>query len=118
MIIQQKKIINSKFLFSWDIEDETLSIKYPSLSTIDWYVLTRVDNQMEEALQQCQQDFIQYEQFSRNIINEMSILEGFFFSIVSFFFYFRFESYNMNIRKNRLFVHKFPSLFSLTLCIK
>ncbi len=70
------------FLFSWDIEDETLSMKYPSLSTIDWNVLTRVDNQMEEALQQCQQDFIQYEQFFQNIIKEVSILD---FSIVYFF---------------------------------
>jgi hypothetical protein len=58
-------------------------MKYPSLSTIDWDVLTRVDNQMEEALQQCQQDFIQYEQFFQNIIKEVSILEV-FFSIVSF----------------------------------
>ncbi len=63
-------------------EDETLSIKYPSLSTIDWDVLTRVDNQMEESLQQCQQDFIQYEQFFQNIIKEVSILD---LSIVSFF---------------------------------
>ncbi len=63
-------------------EDETLSIKYPSLSTIDWDVLTRVDNQMEESLQQCQQDFIQYEQFFQNIIKEVSILD---FSIVYFF---------------------------------
>jgi hypothetical protein len=37
---------------------------------------------MEEALQQCQQDFIQYEQFFQNIIKEVSILD---FSIVYFF---------------------------------
>ncbi len=64
-------------------EDETLSIKYPSLSTIDWDVLTRVDNQMEEALQQCQQDFIQYEQFFQNIIKEVSIIEVLSFTVVS-----------------------------------
>ena len=95
MTIQQKKIINGNAsfvcfqwkkikdllfcsLFSWDIdvnEDETLSIQYPSLSSIDWDVLTRVDNQMEEALQQCQQDFIQYEQFFQNMVKEVSILE-------------------------------------------
>ncbi len=63
--------------------DETLSIKYPSLSTIDWDVLTRVDNQMEEALQQCQQDFIQYEQFFQNIIKEVSIIEVLSFTVVS-----------------------------------
>lgn len=61
-------------MFSWDIdinEDETLAIKYPTISTVDWDVLTRVDNQMEEALQQCQQDFTQYEQFFQNIIKEV-----------------------------------------------
>jgi hypothetical protein len=52
-------------------EDETLSMKYPSLSTIDWDVLTRVDNQIEEALQQCQQDFNQYEQFFQNCIKQV-----------------------------------------------
>ncbi|CAF4140665.1 unnamed protein product [Rotaria magnacalcarata] len=59
---------------SWDMdinEDETLSIKYPSISFIDWDLLTRVDNQMEEALKQCQQDFNQYEQFFQNIIKEI-----------------------------------------------
>lgn len=86
MILQQKKIINgNKFFFiniiffliffvSWDIDindDDALSIKYPSISTIDWDVLTRVDKQMEEALQQCQQDFIQYEQFFQNLIKEV-----------------------------------------------
>ncbi|CAF3287852.1 unnamed protein product [Rotaria socialis] len=63
---------------SWDIdinEDETLSIKYPSISSIDWDLLTRVDNQMEEALKQCQQDFNQYEQFFQNIIKEMRVLQ-------------------------------------------
>jgi hypothetical protein len=115
LIIQQKKIINNKVLFicfqttiyslfSWDIdvnEDETLS-------TIDWDVLTGVDNQMEEALRRCQQNFIEYEEFFQNIIKEVSIIEVLFFSIVSFFLYFRFESDNMNIRKIRLFDHKFP----------
>ncbi len=64
-------------------EDETLSITYPSLSTIDWDILTRVDNQMEEALQQCQQDFNQYEQFFQNIIKEVSIIEVLSFTVVS-----------------------------------
>ncbi len=97
--------------FSWDTdinEDETLSIKYPLISTIDWDVLTRVDNQMEEALRQCQQDFIEYEQFFENIIKEVNTFDLLF--IYFFFVYFRFESYNMNIRKNRLFVHKFSFL--------
>ncbi|CAM4817775.1 unnamed protein product [Rotaria magnacalcarata] len=63
---------------SWDMdinEDETLSIKYPSISFIDWDLLTRVDNQMEEALKQCQQDFNQYEQFFQNIIKEIRVLQ-------------------------------------------
>ncbi len=69
------------FCFSWDIdvhEDEILSIKYPSISAIDWDVLTRVDNQMEEALEQCQQDFIQYDQPFQNMIKEVWIKKIFF----------------------------------------
>jgi hypothetical protein len=50
-----------------------------TLSTIDWDVLTGVDNQMEEALQRCQQNFIEYEKFFQNIIKEVSIIEEFFF---------------------------------------
>jgi hypothetical protein len=38
---------------------------------------------MEEALQQCQQDFIQYEQFFQNIIKEVSIIEVLSFTVVS-----------------------------------
>jgi hypothetical protein len=67
-------------------EDETLSIKYPSLSTIDWDVLRRVDNQMQEALEQCQRDSIQYEQVFQNTIKEVRILE------VLFLILFRFSS--------------------------
>jgi hypothetical protein len=69
-------------------EDETLSIKYPSISTINWDVLTCVDNQMEEALQQCQQDFIEYEQFFvfQNMIKEVSILIRSVFFYCSFVF--------------------------------
>jgi hypothetical protein len=62
------------FLFRWDIdvnEDETLAIKYALIESIDWNILTRVDQQMENALQQCQQDFIQYEDFFQNIIKEV-----------------------------------------------
>jgi hypothetical protein len=40
---------------------------------INWEILTRVDNQMEESLEQCQQDFIQYEQLFQNIIKEVNI---------------------------------------------
>ncbi|CAF0767913.1 unnamed protein product [Rotaria sp. Silwood1] len=63
---------------SWDIdinEDETLSIKYPSILSIDWDILTRIDNQMEETLKQCQQDFTQYELFFQNIIKEIRVLQ-------------------------------------------
>jgi hypothetical protein len=110
------------FCFSWDIdvhEDEILSIKYPSISAIDWDVLTRVDNQMEEALQQCKQDFIQYQQFFQNLIKEVNIQKNIFHFLVIFFYLcFRFESYNMNIWKNRLFVLKFSFLLLFILCIK
>ena len=75
-------------------QDETLSIKYPLISSINWEILSRVDQQMEEGLQQCQQDFIQYEQVYQNIIKEVNISFSPFF-IFSFLF-FRFASYNMN----------------------
>ena len=59
-------------------DDEISSIKYPSISPIDWDVLTRIDKQMEEALKQCQQDFIQYEQIFQNMIKEVIISYSFF----------------------------------------
>jgi hypothetical protein len=98
------------FLFSWDIdvnEDETLAIKYALIESIDWNILTRVDQQMENALQQCQQDFIQYEDFFHNIIKEVNIFILFSYILL---IYFRFASYNMNILKNRLFVLKYSCL--------
>ena len=52
-------------------DDETLHIKLPSISSIDWEALKRVDSQMEEALKQCQQDIGQYEQFYLNLIKEV-----------------------------------------------
>ena len=68
----------SRFFFSsWDNEvneEDVLTVKYPSLSSIDWNVLARVDTQMEEALEQCKQDFIQYDQFFQNVIKEVSVL--------------------------------------------
>ncbi|CAF4135879.1 unnamed protein product [Rotaria sp. Silwood2] len=63
---------------NWDNyinQDDTLSIKYPSILSIDWHILTRVDYQMEEALKQCQQDFIQYELIFQNIIKEIRVLQ-------------------------------------------
>jgi len=101
MIIYQKKIIKSfifisykinNFIvyFSWDIdinEDETLTIKYPRISTIDWDLLTRVDNQMEEALQQCKQDFIQYQLFFQNLIKEVYIQKTIFYFLFIFSIY-------------------------------
>ncbi|CAF3469664.1 unnamed protein product, partial [Rotaria sp. Silwood2] len=35
----------------------------------------RVDYHMEEALKQCQQDFIQYELIFQNIIKEIRVLQ-------------------------------------------
>ena len=68
----------SRFFFSsWDNEvneEDVLTVKYPSLSSIDWNVLARVDTQMEEALEQCKQDFVQYDQFFQNVIKEVSVL--------------------------------------------
>ena len=55
-------------------EEDVLTVKYPSLSSIDWNVLARVDTQMEEALEQCKQDFVQYDQFFQNVIKEVSVL--------------------------------------------
>ena len=52
-------------------DEEALTIKLPSISSIDWEALTRVDAQMEEALKQCQQDIAQYEQFHQNLIKEV-----------------------------------------------
>ena len=63
-------------------EEDVLTVKYPSLSSIDWHVLARVDTQMEEALEQCKQDFVQYDQFFQNIIKEVRIL----FTFVCFLF--------------------------------
>ncbi|CAF1375230.1 unnamed protein product, partial [Adineta steineri] len=63
----------------WDIDtnenDEILIKKFPLISSINWDILTNVDNQMEEALKQCQQDFTQYEQFFQNLIKEIRILQ-------------------------------------------
>ncbi|CAF1286611.1 unnamed protein product [Adineta steineri] len=63
----------------WDIDvnenDEILIKKFPLISSINWGILTNVDNQMEEALKQCQQDFTQYEQFFQNLIKEIRILQ-------------------------------------------
>ena len=64
---------------------------------------------MEQSLQQCKQDFIQYEQFFQNIIKEVCLFILFLF--IFLLNYSRFESYNMNMRKNRLFVRKFSFLF-------
>ncbi|CAF1019239.1 unnamed protein product [Rotaria sordida] len=72
------EILSNEENQSWDIdinEDETLAIKYPSILSIDWDILTRVDYQMEEALKQCQLDFIQYELFFQNIIKEIHVLQ-------------------------------------------
>ena len=46
-------------------------MKYPSLSSIDWHVLARVDTQMEEALEQCKQDFVQYDQFLKTLSKKL-----------------------------------------------
>jgi hypothetical protein len=51
---------------------------------IDWDVLTRVDNQMEEALKQCQQDFTQYEQLFQNIIKEVTFQSFYFITLFLF----------------------------------
>ena len=70
---------------------------------IDWDLLTRVDQQMEEALEQSKQDFIQYDQFFQNLIKEVN--SSSFHSL--HLRHFRLESYNMNTKKNQLFVLKF-----------
>ena len=56
-------------------------MKYRSIASIDWNILARVDTQMEEALEQCKQDFIQYDLFFQNIIKEVHVI----LTIVLFF---------------------------------
>ena len=96
-------------------DDEALTIKLPSISSIDWEALTRVDSQMEEALKQCQQDIGQYEQFYQNLIKEV-IEPSPHLSTHKLFdalrLHFRFASCDTKAQTNRPFV---PELLALPL---
>ncbi|UJR34999.1 hypothetical protein I4U23_027775 [Adineta vaga] len=62
----------------WDVEvkdEDILTMKSPSVSSIDWQILTRVDKQMEDSLKECQQDFSQYDELFQNLIKEIRVLQ-------------------------------------------
>ena len=53
---------------------------FPMISNINWNLLTRVDQQIEDSLKHCQQDFHQYQQIFENILKEV---RSFYFQFIS-----------------------------------
>ncbi|CAF1659769.1 unnamed protein product, partial [Adineta ricciae] len=62
----------------WDIpskDEDMFKIICPSLTEIDWQMLNRVDQQIEDSLKDCRQDFDQYEELFQNMIKETRVLQ-------------------------------------------
>ncbi|CAF1006350.1 unnamed protein product [Adineta ricciae] len=62
----------------WDIpskDEDMFKIICPSLTEIDWQMLNRVDQQIEDSLKDCRQDFNQYEELFQNMIKETRVLQ-------------------------------------------
>ena len=51
-------------------------MKFPSISSINWDLLTRVDQQIDETLKQCQTDFHQYEFIFENLLKDIRIYQS------------------------------------------